>query len=86
MKIITLVLAAVLAVASVSAIAHGGRTDSQGCHNDKKAGTRHCLSAVELLTQGRLTGPNQEAASRPPRGSPLFKRSSADLTLRSTIN
>ncbi|AXP04305.1 YHYH domain-containing protein [Pseudomonas fluorescens] len=42
MKIITLVLAAVLAVASVSANAHGGRTDSQGCHNDKKAGTRHC--------------------------------------------
>lgn len=42
MKIITLVLAAILAVASISAIAHGGRTDSQGCHNDKKAGTRHC--------------------------------------------
>lgn len=42
MKIITLVLAAVLAATSVSAMAHGGRTDKQGCHNDKKAGTRHC--------------------------------------------
>lgn len=42
MKIITLVLAAILAATSVSAIAHGGRTDKQGCHNDKKAGTRHC--------------------------------------------
>lgn len=42
MKIIPLFLAAVLAATSVSVIAHGGRTDSQGCHNDKKAGTRHC--------------------------------------------
>ncbi|MEM7499504.1 MAG: YHYH domain-containing protein [Pseudomonadota bacterium] len=23
-------------------IAHGGRTDSSGCHNDRKSGTRHC--------------------------------------------
>lgn len=42
MKIISLVLAAVLAVTSATAIAHGGRTDKQGCHNDKQAGTRHC--------------------------------------------
>lgn len=42
MKILTFVLVAVLATTSFSAIAHGGRTDKQGCHNDKKAGTRHC--------------------------------------------
>ena len=22
--------------------AHSGGTDSEGCHNDRKAGTRHC--------------------------------------------
>lgn len=42
MKVIILVLTVVLSTTSVSAIAHGGRTDKQGCHNDKKAGTRHC--------------------------------------------
>jgi hypothetical protein len=42
MKIITLVLAAILVATSVSAIAHGGRTDKTGCHNDRNAGTRHC--------------------------------------------
>ncbi|WP_122317747.1 YHYH domain-containing protein [Pseudomonas cichorii] len=42
MKFTTLLLAAFLAVTSLSAIAHGGRTDKQGCHNDKKTGTRHC--------------------------------------------
>jgi hypothetical protein len=34
MRIITLVLAAILAATSVSAIAHGGLTDKQGCHNE----------------------------------------------------
>jgi hypothetical protein len=24
------------------AISHSGRTDSSGCHMDRKAGTRHC--------------------------------------------
>ncbi|WP_223288760.1 YHYH domain-containing protein [Halomonas neptunia] len=23
-------------------VEHGGRTDSNGCHRDTKAGTRHC--------------------------------------------
>lgn len=33
-----------LSVVSVPTIAeaHGGRTAADGCHNDKKAGTRHC--------------------------------------------
>lgn len=42
MKIICLLFAAVLALTSVTASAHGGRTDKEGCHNDRKAGTRHC--------------------------------------------
>ncbi|WP_354381313.1 YHYH domain-containing protein [Pseudomonas versuta] len=37
-----MILAAALVITSVSAIAHGVRTNKQGCHNDKKAGTRHC--------------------------------------------
>lgn len=33
-----------LSLLSVSTIAnaHGGRTAADGCHNDKKAGSRHC--------------------------------------------
>ncbi|WP_248920482.1 YHYH domain-containing protein [Pseudomonas entomophila] len=42
MKFTSIILAAILAATSLSAIAHGGRTDKQGCHYDKKAGSRHC--------------------------------------------
>lgn len=39
--------AAALAVLSLSFVAddvwaHSGRTDKNGCHMDRKAGTRHC--------------------------------------------
>ncbi|MFJ4142010.1 YHYH domain-containing protein [Pseudomonas sp. NPDC089734] len=27
---------------SLSVATHAGRTDKANCHNDKKAGTRHC--------------------------------------------
>lgn len=37
-----LILTAALITTLVTAYAHGGRTDSEGCHNDKKHGTRHC--------------------------------------------
>jgi uncharacterized protein YceK len=30
------------ATISGDVVEHGGRTDSSGCHNDTKAGTRHC--------------------------------------------
>jgi len=36
-----LVLFALLLVSSL-AFAHSGGTDKDGCHNDRKAGTRHC--------------------------------------------
>ena len=39
MKTIVLVLAL---AASTAAIAHSGRTNSQGCHNDNRTGTYHC--------------------------------------------
>jgi len=46
------VLAAILSLSllSVPAIAeaHGGRTAADGCHNDKKAGTRHCHGTKEI--------------------------------------
>ncbi|WP_152604091.1 YHYH domain-containing protein [Methylotenera sp. G11] len=33
----------VLALAfSLSAVAHSGRTDANGCHYDRSAGTYHC--------------------------------------------
>ncbi|MDO8385921.1 MAG: YHYH domain-containing protein [Polaromonas sp.] len=35
-------LAIALLLASGLAIAHSGGTDKDGCHNDRKAGTRHC--------------------------------------------
>lgn len=41
------IAAVVLAVVSLGTItadvwAHSGRTDKNGCHMDRKAGTRHC--------------------------------------------
>lgn len=29
-------------LASNFSVAHSGRTDKNGCHRDKKTGTRHC--------------------------------------------
>lgn len=46
MKYRVLIVSAIFAVSSFTiptiANAHGGRTAADGCHNDKKAGTRHC--------------------------------------------
>ncbi|MBA4329741.1 MAG: YHYH domain-containing protein [Polaromonas sp.] len=36
------ILAIALLLASGLAMAHSGGTDKDGCHNDRKAGTRHC--------------------------------------------
>ena len=38
-KVILLILITCLATTAYS---HGGRTDKNGCHNEKKTGTRHC--------------------------------------------
>ena len=41
---VLVILSAVILSAGVTttAYAHGGRTAADGCHNDKKARTRHC--------------------------------------------
>lgn len=41
-KIIAIIIAATLAASALTAYAHSGRTDSQGCHVDSRTGIRHC--------------------------------------------
>jgi len=36
------ILLLALVLVSSLAFAHSGGTDKDGCHNDRKAGTRHC--------------------------------------------
>lgn len=36
------VIAIIIAAASLTAYAHSGGTDSQGCHVDHRTGLRHC--------------------------------------------
>ncbi len=43
MKILMLTLLFALTL-PVTSFAHGGRTASDGCHNNRKAGVRHCHS------------------------------------------
>lgn len=42
MKPTTLVICASLAITCAHAAAHGGRTNADGCHNDRKNGGYHC--------------------------------------------
>jgi hypothetical protein len=42
MRSITLSLCVLIAMAPSPASAHGGRTNSEGCHNDRKNGGYHC--------------------------------------------
>jgi hypothetical protein len=42
MKKVVLVLAVLASLVSVNAIAHGGRTDANGCHVDSRTGIQHC--------------------------------------------
>ena len=36
------ILLALIASFATTVFSHGGRTDKNGCHNETKAGTRHC--------------------------------------------
>lgn len=56
---------------STAAFAHGGRTAADGCHNDRKAGTRHCHGAKAkqstpkaTFKDGSVYYPNCTAARR----------------------
>ena len=43
MKKLIIALAFLMDIGSVTSVfAHGGRADRNGCHMDRKAGTRHC--------------------------------------------
>lgn len=37
-----IMLAVFFTLSSCGAFAHGGKTDSKGCHHDKKRGDYHC--------------------------------------------
>lgn len=53
LKVIIIALSFVLLSLSTPAQAHPGRTAADGCHNDKKAGTRHCHGAKKARTTER---------------------------------
>lgn len=36
------IILALIASFTTAVYSHGGRTDKNGCHNEKKTGTRHC--------------------------------------------
>lgn len=42
MKKFLMALAILATVGTSMAMAHGGRTNSEGCHNETKTGTYHC--------------------------------------------
>ena len=41
-RLFSIVLAIAFVNGSAAVMAHGGRTDASGCHNDRKNGGRHC--------------------------------------------
>jgi hypothetical protein len=41
-KLSVVFMATLISLASASAFAHGGGTDSKGCHTDHKTGGYHC--------------------------------------------
>lgn len=42
MKLLTAACMAIIIGVPVAAAAHGGRTDKNGCHTNRKTGERHC--------------------------------------------
>lgn len=42
MRTVSVIIAMLFLGSAGIAIAHGGRTDASGCHNDNKNGGRHC--------------------------------------------
>lgn len=54
-----LLMIAMFLIGSTSAWAHGGRTNAQGCHNDRKNGGYHCHGGATATPSGtpRLQSP-----------------------------
>jgi hypothetical protein len=69
MKIIALGLMAGLAVFVSAASAHGGRTNAEGCHNERATGSYHC--------HGRKAPPRKvdylAADAQPASGGPAYR-------------
>lgn len=42
MKKLIYIITIILAISASMSFAHSGRTNSDGCHNDRKSGTYHC--------------------------------------------
>ena len=67
-------LAFILVAGTATAYAHGGRTNSQGCHKDSKTGKTHChgkkstpskyTPKATYLSDGTLYFPNCTAARK----------------------
>ena len=69
---IKIIFVLVLAVLTQSAFAHGGRTNSSGCHNNKKTGGYHCHNGSSKPSYTRS------------RSSSLSSSSSSSQTSKST--
>jgi len=48
---------------SAPADAHPGRKAADGCHNDRKAGTRHCHGATKTTRQSNYSAPKKKSSS-----------------------
>lgn len=75
MKSMTLSLCAFLALASAPAWGHGGRTNAEGCHNDRKNGGYHCHNGGAGPSRSPLP-----ASFAPGRGAGLSGSSYANCT------
>lgn len=69
MRILKIIIIITLLVMPMVAIAHGGRTDKYGCHNDRKNGGYHCHNG------GSVAAP-QRMRSIQPAEAPISKASS----------
>ncbi|RIV86021.1 excalibur calcium-binding domain-containing protein [Aurantiacibacter zhengii] len=67
---LAVVVSGALFVAS-PASGHGGRLAADGCHNDRKTGTRHCHRATSD------TSPQADQAQRQPDGSVYYRNCDA---------
>ena len=74
LKALAIGLTLSLMAVSAPAEAHPGRTASDGCHNDRKAGTRHCHGAKKTKTTPRS---NLSSQKKKPTGSVYYKNCTA---------
>ena len=71
---VLLTIFVVISYSAPPAAAHPGRTASDGCHNDRKAGKRHCHSAKKTKTSQRS---NLNTSKKTRAGSVYYKNCTA---------